>query len=532
VDNDRYIELTSNPELFTEIDSEELEEYVEFSKIIKAKKQEQDLKNLGLFPLSQYQPYRQQNDFHESDARVRIFLGGNFTGKTLAGACELAYWHKRCHPYKNWINQKKYPIHSLIIVVDHKQQKLPGAAQDKVLSLFTEDEIKKIVYNKHNAVDTIFLQNGDSITFKSSLARRETVQGGRVSCVWIDEDAIPSANYFDELQTRLPQDGDRLYIWFTMTPNLKEGPSWATEYLFPKCNKADVGYALWEASIEDNPYISDQAKEDILTGLVGDNQQVSARITGNWRVRKGLIYDFSMKHHVIPPLKQHQMDDLRCVFRAIDPHNAKPIAVLFAGVDKNNRVIIFDEIYKSGLVGDVSRWIKQRSEGLVHLIKRTIIDYAGNAKSATNGKSINDLFRENGIICTPCRKDLQGGIELVKKLLWHDPAQGYPPTLYVTANCTNTLREFRSYAWEPESQKSNVRKPMKRNDEMMDSIRYLVCDPVFKQYIVGKVKGKEFSNIDLDRATTIISTRNARIKRQLRMLGKGLGTNKPNIAMA
>ena len=65
-----------------------------------------------------YKPHAAQIDFHSSTASQRLFIGGNRSGKTVAGACEAVWWLTGKHPYRKVPNKT---IHGRIVASDFIQ---------------------------------------------------------------------------------------------------------------------------------------------------------------------------------------------------------------------------------------------------------------------------------------------------------------------------------------------------------------------------------------------------------------------------
>jgi len=477
----------------------------------------QELQKVGLESLELYKPYDIQESFHSSNERIRLFVGGNFSGKTLAGGRESDFWLLKKHPYLKFVNEANYPHHGIGIVHDHKQQKLPGGAQDKLMSALPRELIRKIYWNRWAAIDSIHMIDGSTFSFKSSEAGRIALSSARMNFIWFDEDCIPNASYWNEMVTRLPSFGKRLYIWGTMTPNLDERSSFLVNQVLPTANK-NRGIRMWEAGINDNPYATDVMKSDLRESLFGDQREINARLMGNWRHKKGLVYNFNLREHVIPEYSIEEMKtNFKLVYRIIDPHHAKPIAVVFAAITYDNDIVIFDELYQQGLIGQVAGWIKKKTEGLEHLLQCTIIDYSAKATRKLDGRSVVDDFRAEGIVTRNCVKDLSA-INRVKRFLFFDKEKGIEPKMRVCANCTHTIREFGSYMWD-----SKTGKPRKEFDDLMDGIRYLVSDPTFSIHLKDGVDIGGSKQIDMSKQTNIISAKDHRVARRIEMLGDGIG---------
>lgn len=496
---------------------------------------DKQLRAVGKRNIYAYTPHPKQLEFHSSNARIRFALGANSSGKTLCGCAEAIFWFTKSHPYKPWVNSVVGPTHGIVVVVSRDQQKLPGGPQSKLLQYMPDDAIAKkrsgqpnIVYAKDEAIGVIHGKDGSTITFITSKAKRDTYQGVRANWIWIDEECIPTPKKWNELITRVPAGDDykqdeklagRLYLWMTATPNL-EGTTWMQTALYEKANKPDSEYRLWQMSLQDNTFMTDAAKNSMMEDITeADEVEYNARVHGAWQIRKGLIYDkFNRGVHVIPPLTETCLDTAKEVWRIIDPHESKPIAVLWVAGMPDGRAIIFEELNEQGIVSQVAEWIKRRSISYEHKIVENIIDYSGNKRARTDGKSISQEFRANGIACKNCVKTVTKGINAIKRMLFFDDTRA--PTLYVTANCRQTVEEFSLYSWKPD----NSGQPKKEKDEMMDNIRYWACSPKSRAYVNASL------NFAMDkRPGTIIinevqAAANAARKARRKQLNTGLGS--------
>jgi len=504
-----------------------------------AEERDRQLRLIGKRDIGAYVPYPKQQEFHTSNARIRFVLGANSSGKTLSGATEAVWWSTKNHPFKPWVSEIVGPVHGLVVVVSRGQQQMAGGPQDKLLQYLPEDKIGRkrngaldITKVKDDAIGTIRLVDGSTITFITSKAKRDTYQGVRANWIWIDEECVPTPKKWNELVTRVPAGDDydqseelagKLYVWMTATPNL-DGVTWMQDALYEKANKPDSEYRLWQMALDDNIHMTDASKEAMKTDITGaDEVERNARIYGAWQLRKGLIYGmFSRQVHVIPPLSPTDLDQAEKVWRIIDPHDAKPICVLWVCAMTDRRIIIFDEMAEQGLVSQVAEWVIRRSLDYEHKIVENIIDYSGNKKTRTaEGKSTTNEFRDHGISCRNSVKLVSTGIGHVKRLLFHNETRA--PFLYVTANCTKTLSEFSKYSWGPDG------KPKKEHDEMMDCIRYWACSSKSKDYIraampFSKQKGPGTVEIDeVANAAKAARKRRGKCRAQNTGIGSGVG---------
>lgn len=500
----------------SELSTDELLKRAEELELKKEIKLDNKLKKLGRRNIKVYEPHEKQRLAHECDALVRIIHGGNDSGKSVWGAVESVWWATKTHPFKKWVNEYEGPMHIFIVVRDHQQQTRPGGPQDNLLKWLPKESIEKTTYIRGNIIESIRLKNKSTFNFFSSLSSREAAQGARYTAIWIDEECIKDASFWNELVTRV-EAGRRLYIWMTATPELSGEPSWMEDAIYKDANRPSSKIRLFVFSLYDNPHVLEESKSDIADLLQGDEAEINARLFGTRQVRGKIYEKFSKRVHVIPPIKDEELMRMRGIWRIIDPHEAKPICVLFCGVTPSGDFVIFEELKQDALVSQVADTMNRIAYGFKHLLVRDIMDYIGRKKSRVEeGKSIADEFRDNGIYVHSSVKDVFGGIALVKKILYHD--EEIRARLYVCSNCTNTIEEFGKYRWGKD------RKPVKEWDDFMDCIRYLVCDPSVKPFLkmdTNRAQSKLSKNVE--DLTIRNQNKSSKMKRRLEMIGAGVG---------
>ena len=95
-----------------------------------------------------------------------------------------------------------------------------------------------------------------------------------------------------------------------------------------------------------------------------------------------------------------------------------------------------------------------------------LIDSAANQRTLASSKSVAELFCENGIsVNTKVNKDVFSGINRVKGYLMPLDKK---PRLFIFSNCTNMIREIKSYWWGENDM------PKKIDDHSMDELRYYI----------------------------------------------------------
>lgn len=447
----------------------------------------QQLKQRSRFVgLDKYQPMSTQKLFHKSTKQGRIYSGGNRAGKTVGGAAEAVMWLEGRHP----VHSAKFPppVRGRIVAVDF----------DRGVELIVKPEIKKwispnfLINGKwedsyHNATRILTLNNGSTVEFMSFDQDVQKFVGTSRHFVWFDEE--PPLNIFNECLARLI-DTDGMW-WLTLTP--LQDFSWTADTLYDPAKEGllpDV--ELWEVNTKDNVHIDDEAAERLLSFV--DPEEREARLTGSGTANSSLIYpDFS--RYVVDSIygteAWENVRDNWTHFTMLDHGYRNPTAILFGAVDKEGRILIYDEIYVS------ENLVKQNAELYNRKVKELgiTVDYMVGDPSTKNtdpitGTSIRMEYGEHDVWYGLANNDVQAGISRVKAAFKY----GY---LHITDNCKATIRESRRYKWaKPISSKTAARQnlmedPVKKDDHAMDALRYGIMSlPQFKEELDDELRGK------------------------------------------
>jgi hypothetical protein len=226
-------------------------------------------------------------------------------------------------------------------------------------------------------------------------------------------------------------------------------------------------------------------------------------LTGN------LIYpDFDRSVHCIEPFK---IPAEWTRYMAIDPGLRNPTAVLWAAVDPDENVFVYDEHYVAEKTVDWhSEIIKQKesykgNDGKIinDRIFIRLIDPAASSRSPLNKVSILDEYRRYGIVCKTANNDVITGINRVNQFLSTDSLTGHPRLLFFRT-LKNTIGEIEHYRYEDSfSDKSESRdpteKPIKKKDHLLDCLRYIVME---NPHHVRKIKPEKTRIHKWDSMTT------------------------------
>ncbi len=430
---------------------------------------DRELTALSLDPLKNYNKgdkiHQKQLAFHRLDKRNKWAFGGNRSGKTECGAVESVYFATATHPYiKNRNN-----VEGWVVSLSYEVQR--DVAQAKILKYLPPSAIIDIVMEKgsksspaHGIIDFIAVKNSlggvSKIYFKSVDQGREKFQGTSLDFVWFDEE--PPQDIYEECKMRvLDKKG---YIFGTMTP--LKGLTFIYDQIY--LNKSeDPEVAYIEMTWKDNPYLDKTEVKRMMDTM--DDETLSTRCYGKFKSSSALVYpEFDESVHVIDPfpVPPDWQDKI-----SIDPGLKNPLSCHFYAVDFDGNVYVVGEHYEKEKDIDYHAEAIKREADRLGWRRDTegrlfaLIDTAAGQKTLASVKSVADLFFEKGIaVDTRVNKDVFSGIMRVR-----DYFKSRPPRIFIFRNCTNLIREIKSYRY------GNGDTPIKRDDHSMDELRYYIA---------------------------------------------------------
>ena len=413
----------------------------------------------------QYEPHPKQVVFHSSEANGRQFLGGNRSGKTVAGINEDIMWAMGNHRY---LNLPPPPIIGRIVTVDFKN----GAAKIILPQLSQWLPPSALVNgsweDSYNArLGLLTLDNGSEIEIMSHEQDLETFAG--VPRHWTHFDEEPPFDIFKECKSRLVDYNGRW--WMTMTP--VEGMTWTYDDIYEKRGNGLI--TVVEVDMEDNPHIADEGRESLLSGLSDDERKI--RGSGRYIAISGLVFkEFNPDVHVIAPAIPNAQEWKH--YRSLDAGFNNPTGVYWHAVhEKSGTVITYKEHYRS-------EWtVQQHAEYIIEEDKQLkenygIVPFLGIADPAikqrqqVTGLSIQIEYSQNGVHwALGATRDVNAGLDKMNNYIrlnkW-----------FITEDCPNLIREMRKYkraqyATSKLREKNNKKEePQKKDDHGIDSCRY------------------------------------------------------------
>lgn len=420
--------------------------------------------------VNSYGPHPKQEKFHKSNKKTRLYIGGNRSGKTTGGIVEDIWWLTHRHPYLD--TPKHRPVAGRIISVDFAN------GVNKIII----PQLKQWVPPSqlrggswHSAYDvqerTLHFDNGSFVELMSYDQDLDKFAGTSRDFIHYDEEP-PENIRIENLARLIDRKGKE---WFTLTP--VEGMLWIYDQIYEPGVIGSPLVDVVEVDMAENPHLDPDEVAEFLAKLSPAERDIRGH--GKFVQRAGLVYGtFSIKTHVIPPVDPKSLAGLGYRwYMSLDHGFNNPTAVLWHAVDKDNRVITFDEHYEAGQIVDYhAEVIKTRDKLHGRNPDLRICDPALAQRQAVTGTSIQTEYAIRGIGMAPGNNEVLTGVAKVNEYLELGP-DGNPNWL-ITQNCANLIKEIQRLRWKTwasakqQAQNNPYDQIHKKDDHACDSARY------------------------------------------------------------
>ncbi len=325
---------------------------------------------------------------------------------------------------------------------------------------FTERRSEnKLIIKCGDTVNTYYLFGGRD---ESSYT---LIQGMTLAGVLLDEVALMPRSFVEQALARCSVPGSK--FWFNCNP---AGPEhWFYTEWVKKCQEKHLIHLHF--TMEDNLSLSDEVKaryERLYAGVFYDRY-----IRGLWVSADGLIYDcFNPAQHVLSKLPPTEGRS----YVSVDYGTRNPTVFLLWQRERGTeRWICTREYYWDGRKRMRQKTDGEYAEDLMSFVSGVLVHSIIVDPSAAS--FIEELRRRNLSVMAADNTVLDG-IRNVSELLRSDG-------LAVSAQCTNTISEFRAYVWDEKASAQGVDKPVKEHDHAMDAMRYFVSTVLVR----GRARG-------------------------------------------
>lgn len=422
-----------------------------------------------------YEPNDNQNLFHMCDARGRVVLGGNRSGKSYGSVVEMLLWALNIHPY---LETPKPPLRLRHVAVD-RPNGIDKILRDLYRELCPPEVLLGGSFEKAWKLEPpmLLFANGTFIEFMSYEQDLDKHAGTSRHAVAFDEEPDPAI--FDENLMRLVD--TRGKWWIAQTPI--EGISWVYMDMYEPIMEEgrDLPVEIFKFPTRENKHIDLQALDELTFRLSEDDKKV--RTEGDFVALTGLIFPYSRQVH---RRKVHYNPNLP-VYASMDHGLRNPTCWLWYQIDGDGTIYVLKEYYEKGkyvaehiraikLIESINNW-----EPLYRVGDPSIQNRVPTADRVD--QSVQTEYANNGIFITLGNNDVDAGINRIAALL--RPADFETPRLFIDVECTNLDKEFRMYRWEDwANKKTSVNKgpktaPKKRDDHGMDALRYFCMSRPF-----------------------------------------------------
>lgn len=316
-----------------------------------------------------------------------------------------------------------------------------------------------ITFTVNGMLKTIFVSGASDI--KSYMALRGNTYAG-----WFaDEINMHDKRFVEEAFNRTVYSADRKHF-HTLNP---DNPHhwYYKEYLdrydaMTKQEKEELGgYHWWHYTPKDNPALTPKMLRALELQYPMGSYLYDRFVRGLRVVAEGLIYP-RMTESMFRPEEDMVGTDVR--YCAIDFGATHATVMLFGGMFKGNRNDwrIVAEYYDEGsdkttydhYVGFLNECQKLKVDP-----KRMIIAIDPAAKV------LRQEFIRHGLTVIKAKNDVNPGIEFTRNVL-------YDGRLILSRAVIRMLSQFASYSWDPKASERGEEKPIKQNDDEMDTLRY------------------------------------------------------------
>lgn len=421
--------------------------------------------------LSLYQPHSHQLCFHKSNAKIRLMVCGNRSGKSEASTLEAIWLCLGIHPY----HERSLPVkgkvyfESYATVSEVFEPKLNKWLPQKYLS-----SKRPYIRNQHGDLTGINFLNGSFLRIGTYDQEEAKAEGSDWSFVLFDEPP-PRSLYIANLRGLVDSGG---IMWFAMTP-LKE--AWIFDELYqPSISGMKKHIESFTWTIWDNPHIPREEIEILAAELTEDEKQV--RLYGKFRKLQGLVMD--TYDSFLSDIDPFDLDENFSIYEGIDPHPRKANTVLWKAIDKDGfRFVCRELACEKGIYDTGKEIVKARKELTQYgaTLIRSIADSSLNQKDLAfkiNQKDelIRSLMEEGERVMpeTAMKKDwLLPGIQKLRDLYRpvHLVEGKFVPTQYVFKNCPKYKHDLTHYQWSEKLGDNAM--PISRDNDLLDPDRYI-----------------------------------------------------------
>ena len=281
-----------------------------------------------------------------------------------------------------------------------------------------------------------------------------TIQGSSLALAYVDEATNLPEPFWKMLESRLRVPGAKLLA--TCNP---DGPAhWLKkDYI----DKKELDLVRWNFCLEDNPILDEAYKQQLKASYTG--MWYNRYILGEWALAHGAIYDcydhdneyenpFPSPNYYIVGIDYGTTNATAAVLCAITPNKWPQIRVeaeYYYDSAKKGRSKTDQE-----LVRDIKDFIGYKNVSALYV--------------DPTAASLKIALRQAELPVLDANNDVLFGIKVCSKFIGGK-------NLVIHKGCTILREHMQSYSWDSKAADRGEDKPLKKNDHIMDALRYAVC---------------------------------------------------------
>lgn len=433
--------------------------------------------------LKYYIPNRMQQRAHKSLAKIIIFCGGNRTGKSTFGAVELAMHITGNYP--DWFPyERRFDRPIKAVVVATANSIIEKVIEPKLWAYLPTEVVKSVKRVTGQYLFRIACKNGSLIDFLSSEQDDMSFESADYDFYWGDEPQ--KRKKFQAIMRGLIDRGGQTVL--TFTPLVEP---WMKEELVDKSDGKKIEAFIVDMldnkfDIEGNSILS-QENIDLFTSTWDDDTK-QTRMHGKFFHLRGQVYTMFSEVHQID--FNYTYPDP--VISVLDPHDRQPHHVIWAIIDRNDDILVHNELSVACTVDELARRVKNIEKTLGYKMKKRLIDpNFGRKPLITTGRNMIQELSFSGCpgwFEADDPKD-EGRLK-VKDYLNYDVkipiSHTNRPKLYFhKRNCPLTIHSIRNHQYEEWVGKTGEDKDPKEKSKDKDThgadcVRYLcMSNPTF-----------------------------------------------------
>ena len=382
----------------------------------------------------------------DAQETTQIFYGGSSSGKSffLAQRCII-----------DVLKGRNY------LVIRNVAATIRNSVYNQICKTISDMGVKHLFKFTGSNMTIRCLTNGKEILFAGlddvEKLKSITPSNGMLTDIWVEEATETKYEAYKQLTKRLRG------VDMTATQNLSKrvtmsfNPVMKTHWIYKeffggwddtKDIYKDDYLLIRKTTYKDNSFLTDEDKRNLENET--DPYFYDVYTLGNW----GVLGDLVFRNWHVEDLSD-MIPSFANIYNGLDfGFSTDPNAFIRVNVDQAQRKIyVFDEYYKAGMLNDE----------LAEVIKARIQPHEYVACDNGGALNIADLCR-NGIHAYGVKK---GANSLNFGIQW---LQGYE--IIIDTKCQNFKNEIQAYQWEKDKYGNSLRRPVDRDNHLMDALRY------------------------------------------------------------